>query len=89
MSVVASDNAITCIWAPLSTQCECIASTVALSRCNCNVNGCGRHSKADAQAQGREMAADRGVEHVIKKQDGTIGEKNTYPRSRDPRDIEG
>ncbi|MFF4878642.1 DUF2188 domain-containing protein [Micromonospora sp. NPDC000668] len=45
--------------------------------------------KADAQTQGREMAADRGVEHVIKKQDGTIGEKNTYPRNRDPRDIPG
>jgi hypothetical protein len=29
------------------------------------------------------MAVDRQVEHVIKKQDGTIGEKNTYPRSRD------
>jgi hypothetical protein len=29
------------------------------------------------------MAIDRGVEHVIKKLDGTIGERNTYPRSRD------
>ncbi len=28
------------------------------------------------------MAIDRGVEHVIKKRDGTIGERNTYPRSR-------
>ncbi|NBE79977.1 DUF2188 domain-containing protein [Micromonospora rubida] len=46
-------------------------------------------TKDEAQARGREMAADRGVEHVIKKQDGTIGEKNTYPRSCDPRDIEG
>ncbi|GII22535.1 DUF2188 domain-containing protein [Planosporangium mesophilum] len=46
-------------------------------------------TKADAQGRGREMAIDRGVEHVIKKEDGTIGEKNTYPRSRDPRDIEG
>ncbi|MFC4019063.1 DUF2188 domain-containing protein [Micromonospora sp. GCM10011542] len=46
-------------------------------------------TKADAQDRGREMAADRGVEHVVKKQDGKIGEKNTYPRSRDPRDIEG
>ncbi|GAA1463512.1 DUF2188 domain-containing protein [Williamsia maris] len=40
-------------------------------------------SKADAQARGREKAIDRGVEHVVKKRDGTIGEKNTYPRSRD------
>ena len=40
-------------------------------------------TKADVQARGREMAIERGVEHVIKKRDGTIGEKNTYPRSRD------
>jgi hypothetical protein len=40
-------------------------------------------TKADAQAKGRDMATGRGVEHVIKKKDGTIGEKNTYPRSRD------
>lgn len=40
-------------------------------------------TKADAQAVGRDMAVDRGVEHVIKKLDGTIGERNTYPRSRD------
>jgi hypothetical protein len=39
--------------------------------------------KAEAQAAGRQMAMDRGVEHVIKKLDGTIGERNTYPRSRD------
>lgn len=40
-------------------------------------------TKAEAQATGRRMAVDRGVEHVIKKLDGTIGERNTYPRSRD------
>jgi uncharacterized protein DUF2188 len=40
-------------------------------------------TKAQAQAVGRQMAIDRGVEHVIKKLDGTIGERNTYPRSRD------
>ncbi|ASR39810.1 hypothetical protein BAY61_30185 [Prauserella marina] len=39
-------------------------------------------TKAEAQAKGREMAKQRGVEHVIHKTDGTIGEKNTYPRSR-------
>lgn len=39
--------------------------------------------KAEVQARGRDMAIERGVEHVIKKRDGTIGEKNTYPRSRD------
>ena len=46
-------------------------------------------TKAEAQASGREMAIDRGVEHVIHKQDGTIGERNTYPRSRDPRGSKG
>lgn len=40
-------------------------------------------TKAEAQAAGREMAKDRGVEHTIRRLDGTIGEKNTYPRSRD------
>ncbi|MFV8266394.1 Uncharacterised protein [Mycobacteroides abscessus subsp. abscessus] len=40
-------------------------------------------TKAEAQAAGRQMAIDRGVEHVIKKMDGTIGERNTYPRGRD------
>lgn len=39
-------------------------------------------TKADAQATGRRMAIEREVEHFIKKQDGTIGERNTYPRSR-------
>lgn len=46
-------------------------------------------TKADAQEAGREMAIDRGVEHVVKKKDGTIGERNTYPRSRDPRSSKG
>jgi len=46
-------------------------------------------TEAAAQALGREMAVARGVEHIIKNQDGTIGECNTYPRSRDPRHIPG
>ena len=46
-------------------------------------------TKAEAQATGRDMAVERGVEHVIHKQDGTIGERNTYPRSRDPRGTKG
>jgi len=46
-------------------------------------------NKAEAQAEGRGMAIDRGVEHIIKKQDGTIQEKNTYPRACDPRDTKG
>lgn len=39
--------------------------------------------KVEQAAAGRERAVREGVEHVIKKKDGTIGEKNTYPRSRD------
>jgi hypothetical protein len=42
-------------------------------------------TKAEAQAAGRELA----VEHVIHNQDGKIGERNTYPRSRDPRSSAG
>ncbi|GAB4076369.1 DUF2188 domain-containing protein [Nostocoides australiense] len=41
-------------------------------------------TKAAAQEAGREMARDRGVEHVIKKMDGTIGEKNSYGRDSHP-----
>jgi hypothetical protein len=43
--------------------------------------------KSDAQAKGREMAQDRKVEHVIKKKDGTIGDKDSY--GNDPRNIPG
>lgn len=46
-------------------------------------------TKAEAQADGRDTARDRGVEHVVHRKDGTIGEKNTYPRSRDPRSSQG
>ena len=46
-------------------------------------------TKDEAVARGREMAIDRGVEHVIRNMDGTISEKNTYPRSSDPRNIPG
>jgi hypothetical protein len=46
-------------------------------------------TKAEAQAKGREMAIERGVEHVIHKEDGQIGARNTYPRSRDPRRHKG
>jgi hypothetical protein len=35
------------------------------------------------------MAVDRGVEHFIHNRDGQIGERNTYPRSRDPRRSKG
>lgn len=32
-------------------------------------------TKAEQQAVGREMARDRGVEHTVRKLDGTIGSK--------------
>jgi hypothetical protein len=41
-------------------------------------------TKAEQQAVGREMAKDRGVEHTIKKLDGTIGEKNSYGNDPNP-----
>lgn len=40
-------------------------------------------NKAEQAATGRARAVRDEVEHVIKKKDGTIGDKNTYPRSRD------
>ncbi len=46
-------------------------------------------TKAEAQADGREMAIKRDVEHVVHNRDGRIGERNTYPRSRDPRSSRG
>jgi hypothetical protein len=46
-------------------------------------------TKAGVQAKGRDMAVERGVEHIIRNQDGKIGERNTYPRSRDPRSSKG
>lgn len=46
-------------------------------------------TKAEAQAKGRDMAIERGVEHIIHREDSTIGERNTYPRSRDPRKSKG
>jgi hypothetical protein len=33
------------------------------------------------------MAQERKVEHIIKKRDGTIGERNTY--DHDPRNVPG
>lgn len=45
--------------------------------------------KSDVQSEGRDMARERGVEHVIRNKDGEIGSRNTYPRSRDPRQSKG
>lgn len=46
-------------------------------------------TKAEAEAHGREMATNRGVEHLIHRLDGVVTERNTYPRSRDPRRSRG
>jgi Uncharacterized protein conserved in bacteria (DUF2188) len=46
-------------------------------------------TRAEAAPMGRAMAIDRGVEHLIHRINGTIGERNTYPRSRDPRSSKG
>ena len=46
-------------------------------------------TKEEATAKGREMAKDAGVEHIIRNLDGKIAERQTYPRSRDPRNIPG
>ena len=44
-------------------------------------------TKAEAEKAGRDMAKDRKVEHVIKKLDGTIGERNSY--GNDPKKSKG
>ncbi len=41
-------------------------------------------TKAAAQKVGREMAQRRQTEHIIKKQDGTIGERNSYGNDPNP-----
>lgn len=41
-------------------------------------------TKAEAQQAGRETAKNSGVEHIIQKQDGTIGEKNSYGNDPHP-----
>lgn len=46
-------------------------------------------TQRDAEQAGRSMAIDRGVEHYIHRPDGRIRDRNTYPRSRDPRDSKG
>ena len=43
-------------------------------------------TKAEARKKGRQMAKKRKVEHVIKKKDGTIGNRNNY--GNDSRKVE-
>jgi uncharacterized protein DUF2188 len=40
--------------------------------------------KADAQKTGRDMAQRQQTEHIIKKQDGKIGERNSYGNDPHP-----
>jgi hypothetical protein len=48
----------------------------------------GTHAtKERAVSAGRDEARQRGVEHVIHNQDGTIGEKNSY--GNDPSSVPG
>ncbi len=42
-------------------------------------------TKGQAAEQGRRMAMNRGAEHVIHDQDGSVGERNEYPAQADPR----
>jgi hypothetical protein len=44
-------------------------------------------TKDRAVAAGRELARRRRAEHIIKNQDGTIGDRNSY--GNDPRNIPG
>lgn len=41
-------------------------------------------TKAEAQRDGRQMAKDRKTEHIIKKKDGTIGDRNSYGNDPHP-----
>jgi hypothetical protein len=44
-------------------------------------------TKDRALEEGRRLAKDSGVEHIVKNQDGTIAERSSY--GNDPRDIPG
>jgi hypothetical protein len=45
------------------------------------------YKKVHAVAAGREEARERQVEHIVRKEDGTIEERQTY--GHDPRNISG
>jgi hypothetical protein len=49
--------------------------------------GAGYGTKDEAVAAGRDAAKADGVEHIIKNQDGRIGEKNSH--GNDPRNVPG
>lgn len=41
-------------------------------------------TKSEAEAEGRRMARERKVEHIVKKMNGTIGERNSYGNDPQP-----
>ncbi|WP_346030767.1 DUF2188 domain-containing protein [Dermacoccus barathri] len=47
------------------------------------------NTQAEANAAGRQTAIRDGVEHFTHGRDGQIRERNTYPRSSDPRASKG
>lgn len=49
--------------------------------------GAGYGTKDEAVTAGRHAARSDGVEHIIRNQDGQIGEKNSY--GNDPRNVPG
>jgi hypothetical protein len=49
--------------------------------------GAGYGTKDEAVSAGRDAAKADGVEHIIRNQDGQIGEKNSY--GNDPRNVPG
>lgn len=53
------------------------------------INKAEGNQNASNSAPTKQMAIDRGVEHVVHKGKGQIGERNTYPRSRDSRSSAG
>jgi hypothetical protein len=44
-------------------------------------------TKREASRAGRQLAKKRKVEHIIRKKDGTIGERESY--GHDPRNVPG
>jgi hypothetical protein len=44
-------------------------------------------TRQEARRAGRQLAKKRKVEHIIRKKDGTIGQRNSY--GNDPRNVTG
>ena len=55
------------------------------NRVQCNTRASNTaETKREAQAEGRRMAQKLEVEHIVKKVDGTIGERNSYGNDPHP-----